>query len=130
MCVMCENGLSVSETLSLMQQRVKEHGWIVTGVEEPDEALAYTVGLTERGWPELVVTGGEWKEMAALINATVDGFTIADTQPREGFAYSVKLHDGSVRVRLRRFDNADRLLPVVRQLYSGRRWEAVRVVVI
>lgn len=130
MCVMCENGLTVSETLSLMEKRIQEHGWIVTGVEEPGKTLAYTVGLTERGWPELVATGGEWQEMAALINATVDGLTSADTQPREGFAYLVKLHDGSVRIRLRRFDNPDRLLPVVRQLYSGRRWEAVRVVVI
>lgn len=56
----------IKDYLDLVRAQIKEHGWIILGVfpvDKDDLGFAYTVGLTEAGLPELVLSGA-WNEQA------------------------------------------------------------------
>ena len=66
MCIECDNpGI---DHLALVRGMIRDYGWFIQGVED-DPPWAYTVGLTSRGRPELVLTGMRWKRAAGLLNA-------------------------------------------------------------
>ena len=58
MCWMCDHpDATVQEWLDAIRETVEKHGWAVQFVESDRTPYAYTVGLHERGLPELLVTG-------------------------------------------------------------------------
>ena len=69
MCFECDNPeFSCADYLdTVITPLVHRNGWAVQGVEGR-HPLAYTVGLTDRGLPELVVTGLRAGPAASLLN--------------------------------------------------------------
>ena len=71
MCWMCDHPSATSEDyLGYMKALIRDHGWAVQAVE-PDRVhppYAYTVGLTQRGKPEIVVTGMRIQRAVRLLN--------------------------------------------------------------
>lgn len=58
MCWKCDHPDStVEEWLAAIRETVDKHGWAVQYVESERTPYAYTIGLHERGLPELLVTG-------------------------------------------------------------------------
>jgi hypothetical protein len=71
MCWLCDHpGSTWLDYLANMRELIDCHGWAVQGVQRDriHPPLAYTVGLTERGKPELVVTGLPLPRAAQLLN--------------------------------------------------------------
>lgn len=59
--------------LEKVKEKIAEHGWMVQGVfsrpgDKPEPEFAYTVGMTEAGLPELIVSGSDQATMANLLN--------------------------------------------------------------
>ncbi len=69
MCFQCDNPeLSYADDLdTVIMPLVRRNGWAVQGVEGR-QPFAYTVGLTDCGLPELVVTGLPAAPAAGLLN--------------------------------------------------------------
>jgi hypothetical protein len=57
-CAMCD-GATYAEMLRHYTQKIKEHGYTVVYVSGDEESLpfAYTIGLTEKGLPEFILSG-------------------------------------------------------------------------
>jgi hypothetical protein len=71
MCWMCDHPRATrSEYLSHMLDLVAQYGWAVQGVSRDglQPPWAYTVGLTEAGLPELVVSGMPVRRAQDLLN--------------------------------------------------------------
>ncbi|MFB9908517.1 DUF4262 domain-containing protein [Allokutzneria oryzae] len=68
MCWDCDN--PDGDYLAHLRGIIDSHGWAVQGVEGDGvhPPWAYTVGLTPRGKPELVVTGMPFQGAAGLLN--------------------------------------------------------------
>jgi hypothetical protein len=71
MCDQCEGGdQSLEEYYTqVIRPTIDEYGWFIQyilGGRAP--AFAYTIGLTEHGFPELIVTGVTQEQAAALLN--------------------------------------------------------------
>jgi len=62
----------LDELLRRQQHLIDTYGWAVTAVFPTDDApgapFAYTVGLTEHGYPELVISGLDPATSQALLN--------------------------------------------------------------
>lgn len=72
MCWTCDHpGATYQDHLDHMRGLMVRHGWAVQGVEGDriHPPYAYTLGLTECGLPELVVTGMPLPRAAALLNS-------------------------------------------------------------
>jgi len=71
MCWMCDHPTATGDDyLGHLKALIRDCGWAVQGVE-PDRIhspYAYTVGLTKRGKPELVITGMRIPRAAGLLN--------------------------------------------------------------
>lgn len=93
------------------------HGWAVKEVRRPGGRLAYTVGLTEKSWPELAVTGVQPDEAGDLFRDVVHRFVDLGIPPATGMEFV--LGDGRGRaVRLDPYLMPERSLPVAATLYS------------
>ena len=58
MCWMCDHpGATQQDYFDELRSRVQKHGWAVQYVEIDRAPYAYTVGLHDRGLPELLVIG-------------------------------------------------------------------------
>jgi Domain of unknown function (DUF4262) len=58
MCWICDHpGATQQDYFEELRSRVQKHGWAVQYVEIDRAPYAYTVGLHDRGLPELLVTG-------------------------------------------------------------------------
>ncbi len=88
MCRHCDNpetsGLDYLEDVVL--PTIREHGWVVqaVGSSRVRAPFAYTVGLTQAGLPELVVTGLNAGRSGALLNAVARYCLTADPHPAHG----------------------------------------------
>ncbi|MBX7432557.1 DUF4262 domain-containing protein [Mycobacterium sp. Y57] len=90
MCWQCDNPEKTTDDyLDVLRETIREHGWAVQFVEEERRPFAYTVGLHDRGLPELLVTGLQAQMSAKLLNLTgrhmVDGSMVL--HPAERIAY-------------------------------------------
>jgi uncharacterized protein DUF4262 len=56
MCATCQ-GITPAEYWDLLTSSILERGWFVQATEDGETPLAYTVGLTMLGHPELIVFG-------------------------------------------------------------------------
>jgi hypothetical protein len=70
--------------------------------EEMHAGFMYTIGLTGRGWPELVVSGFYHPVAQALLMALCDAVQAAGAVPRPGQQYTVPIGDDSAVLRLAR----------------------------
>jgi len=78
MCWQCDNpNGSTEEYLDEVRETVRVNGWAVQAVEDDRRPFAYTIGLHDRGLPELLVTGLSPERAARVLNdvagATVGG---------------------------------------------------------
>jgi hypothetical protein len=71
MCAFCDDPtLTYPEYLDRMARTAEKYGWAVQGIERERHRppWAYTVGLTPRGRPELLITGLPLRRSANLLN--------------------------------------------------------------
>jgi len=78
MCWKCDRpDASLQEWLEVLRETARVHGWAVQFVESKTRPYAYTVGLHERGLPELLVTGLAPEPAVQMLNSVaaylVDG---------------------------------------------------------
>jgi hypothetical protein len=75
MCWQCDHPEATHEDfLAHMRRLIDVHGWAVQAVERSGvhPPWAYTVGLTEAGRPELIMTGMPLTKATALLDALAD----------------------------------------------------------
>jgi hypothetical protein len=83
MCWKCDHPeATMQEWMDLIYERVKENGWTAQFIQGPIP-FAYTIGLHERGLPELLVTGMP-PERANLVLDTVAGYLVDVGRPVPG----------------------------------------------
>jgi hypothetical protein len=85
MCWKCDNPDGTTEQyLAELRALSAIHGWAVQYVEDEDRPFAYTIGLHDKGLPELMVTGLSGEASARLLNAvarmTVNGTRLAPAE--------------------------------------------------
>lgn len=71
MCWRCDNpDVPYEVYLALVRSTIDQEGWFVQAVggDRLHPPFAYTVGLTENGWPELLVSGLSQRLSGALLN--------------------------------------------------------------
>jgi hypothetical protein len=69
MCWQCDNPNGTTEEyLDELRATIRLHGWVVQGVEDERLPFAYTIGLHDRGLPELLVTGLSPEDAGRLLN--------------------------------------------------------------
>jgi hypothetical protein len=95
MCWQCNTGGTWQDYLDHMRGLVGMHGWAVVGVEGDGvhPPFAYTVGLTPRDRPELVVTGLDPCPATRLLNAAAE-YLLDTAVPAPG--ESMRIGDGPV----------------------------------
>lgn len=81
MCWMCDNpDAGVDDYFEVLRKIIARSGWAIQFVESDPRPFAYTVGLHEKGLPELLITGLPPQPSARLLNAiaarTTDGSAI------------------------------------------------------
>ncbi|GAA0614430.1 DUF4262 domain-containing protein [Kutzneria viridogrisea] len=96
MCWQCDHpDLTFEDYLNRIRQIIHTRGWAVQYVEQHEASppWAYTVGLTEHGRPELVLTGGTAEFSAALLNV-VGGHLLHAEPPDPG--EQLRFDDGTL----------------------------------
>ena len=84
MCWKCDHPeATMQEWLELIYGKVQENGWTVQFVQDDRTPFAYTIGLPERGLPELLVTGMP-PERANLVLNTVAQYLLQGGRPIPG----------------------------------------------
>jgi Domain of unknown function (DUF4262) len=84
MCWKCDHPeATMQEWLDLIYERVQQHGWVVQYVESERTPFAYTIGLHQRGLPELMVTGLP-PERATLVLNSVAQYLVEGGRPVPG----------------------------------------------
>ena len=69
MCWQCDNpDKTLGDYLALLREKILTRGWVVQYVEDERRPFAYTIGLHDRGLPELLVTGLVPKRALWLLN--------------------------------------------------------------
>jgi hypothetical protein len=92
----------MNDYLNRSLEIIAERGHMVQGVipvEEGDHGFTYTVGLSARGWPEIVMVCPDMQPAAKLINDIVDYYDGAGREPVAGD--EVTLAEGCMPIRLR-----------------------------
>lgn len=70
MCWQCDHpGATTEDYLDVLRAIVRKHRWAIQFVECERRPFAYTVGLHEKGLPELLVTGLNPQTSARLLNS-------------------------------------------------------------
>jgi hypothetical protein len=87
MCWSCDNPTKTFDDFvdEVVQPAIDRYGWFVQAVtSERGAPLAYTVGLTAMGLPELVVTGMAPRRAALLLNGMAAHWLHAEPLPAHG----------------------------------------------
>lgn len=70
MCWQCDNPQgTIRDYLQNLRKIVRGHGWAVQFVESEKRPFAYTIGLHDKGLPELLITGLPPQTSARLLNS-------------------------------------------------------------
>lgn len=70
MCWRCDHpDKTLDDYLALTRERIVAHGWAVQHVESDRMPFSYTIGLHDRGLPELLVTGLPAKDALWLLDS-------------------------------------------------------------
>ncbi len=74
MCWQCDHPQStIDDYLDHLRTTIHSHGWAVQFVESENRPFAYTIGLHDRGLPELLITGLPATTSARLLNSIAQG---------------------------------------------------------
>lgn len=76
--------LMIARHLRNVREKIMKHGWMVQGVfgDEGGPGFAYTIGLTEAGLPELLISGNLDNQVAMqLLNAAAALHVANEFQP-------------------------------------------------
>jgi len=131
MCWMCDHpGSSIRDYLDVVYGKVTRNGWTVVYVEHDQVPFAYTVGLTGRDFPELLVTGASPQRTLRLFNGVARRFETRGV-PAPGTQFSlpagpliqvveVEHPDGRLICAAAIFDNEFRALQLVGADRRGR----------
>jgi hypothetical protein len=87
MCWMCDHpDATHDDYLAMMRDKINYYGWAIEGVERDGDhpPWAYTVGLTQYGRPELVITGISITRGADLLNQVAAHLLHSPATPRPG----------------------------------------------
>jgi hypothetical protein len=99
MCWKCDHPEStIEEWLEAIHTTMVEHGWAVQYVEDDRRPYAYTVGLHDRGLPELLMTGVSPQRAVQLLNAVAE-YVVKGGRPTPG--HRISLPDAAVVCRIR-----------------------------
>ena len=70
MCWQCDNPQRTTQDyLQILREIIRGHGWAVQFVESEQRPFAYTIGLHDKGLPELLITGLPPRTSARLLNS-------------------------------------------------------------
>jgi hypothetical protein len=84
MCWQCDHpDKTIHDYLDLLREKIRTRGWVVQFVEHDRRPFAYTVGLHDRGLPELLVTGLDPVRASWLLN-TFARRALVGRRPRAG----------------------------------------------
>ncbi len=148
MCWKCDNPNGTEEEyLDGLRATIDDHGWAVQYVESDKRPFAYTVGLTRRGLPELVITGMAPRTSMRLLNSiahmiTDDGTVLAPAMhidyqnefllevvevehPDVHLLYATRIYGPNVRALQMVWADDHRRLPWERGWGHGRRRQPV-----
>ncbi len=125
MCWKCDHPDStVDEWLAVIRTTVDKHGWAVQYVEDDRTPYAYTIGLHERGLPELLVTGLPPQAAARILNS-VAAYVIDGGRPVPG--EWISMPDGSA-LAVVQVQHPDVHMNVAVALYGRRKLHALQLV--
>lgn len=110
---------NATEYLERLQQLIDTHGWAVQAVTTKP-SFAYSVGLTERGLPELVICGMPLNIAQHLINDLATRLTQGALSLEQGRRYDDVLQRFDVVFRPLTTTQIQHHLGAVRALYSDR----------
>jgi hypothetical protein len=70
MCWQCDHpDATTDDYLDILREVIRGHGWAVQYVEDDRRPLAYTIGLHDRGLPELLMTGLSARPAQRVLNS-------------------------------------------------------------
>ncbi|HEX7321505.1 MAG TPA: DUF4262 domain-containing protein [Mycobacterium sp.] len=116
MCWKCDHPESTDEEyLEVIRETVVKHGWAVQFVESERAPYAYTVGLHERGLPELLVTGLSPQLAVRMLNS-VAAYLVDGGKPLAGELISLT---GGPLVEVVQVQHPDVHMNVAVALYGG-----------
>ena len=70
MCWQCDHpDATVEDYLDILRETIRGHGWVVQFVEDERRPFAYTIGLHDRGLPELMLTGLQARTAYRVVNS-------------------------------------------------------------
>jgi len=70
MCWQCDHpDATLDDYLDRVRKMIRTYGWMIQYVEDDKRPFAYTIGLHQRGLPELVMTGVQPQIAARLLNS-------------------------------------------------------------
>jgi hypothetical protein len=98
---------NVNDLMREVRVNIANYGWHATGVfqsegnDDPEwSPFLYTTGLTDRGWPELVMYGLDAHSMHGVVKNVIDHCIVTDEAPRAGMQLNEILGSG-LPLRLR-----------------------------
>lgn len=84
MCWICDHPEATRQDyLECLREKTFKRGWAVQYVEHERRPFGYTIGLSEAGLPELLITGLEPLTTWKLLN-TVAEYMVNETEPAPG----------------------------------------------
>lgn len=121
MCWQCDHPhATIDDYLDVLRTIIADHGWAVQFVEDESRPFAYTVGLSLRGLPELLITGLQPRKSAHVLNSVAhyiadDGMVVQPAEridlqgelllevvevdhPDVHLTFAVRLRDAPIRV--------------------------------
>jgi hypothetical protein len=82
MCWQCDHpDKTLADHLDVLRSTMREYGWVIQAVEDDRAPYSYTVGLYQRGLPELLMTGLAPKRAARLLNHVAGHSHLAGVPP-------------------------------------------------
>lgn len=73
MCWQCDHPDStIEEYFDELRETIRRHGWAVQYIEDDRRPFAYTIGLHDRGLPELLITGQLPPRSVSVLNAVAN----------------------------------------------------------
>jgi hypothetical protein len=122
MCWMCDHpGSTVQDFLNELDRKKRKRGWALMYVEVRNP-YAYTIGLHERGLPELLVAGLDPESTTRLLNAVAER-TVRGERLRPGQQIKV----GCLRIEIVEVANPDAHMNAAVP-FNGRDFRALQLV--
>jgi hypothetical protein len=123
------------EYLSKIRGLIDEFGWAVQGVaplvgdSEPSPSFHYTVGLTERSLPELIIFGLDPRLGQRILNEAAERMVLMGDGPYEAGEMVEELLESGYEPMAVDVVDPDKYLTVVSSMYADRPHRAMQLVI-